>query len=232
MTPAALQVSRLTRRFGKTVAVDNLSLTLDGPQVACLLGPNGAGKSTLMRLVTGFLPADTGTIAIAGHDLATAPAAAHAALGYLPENAPTFPRMRVAEALAFCADMRGIPRRERADAIERALGLCELHEVASRLCDQLSKGFRHRLGLALAILHRPPLLILDEPTDGLDPAQKETARKLIRRLGEESAVLVSTHILDEVPDICDRVIILHQGKIVSDTPVPQNLPELFFQATK
>ncbi len=227
-----LELKELSRKFSNVTALDGVSLTLDAPQVTCLLGANGAGKSTLMRLITGFLPPDSGSIKIAGEDMLKNGKSARNHLGYLPENAPVFHDMRVVEELQFFAEIHGIPANQQHDAIEAVMAKCELTEVRNRMTSQLSKGFRHRLGLAQAIIHNPSLIILDEPTDGLDPAQKEATRKLIRQLGKSSAVLISTHILDEVPAVCDRVVILTKGKITFDGPLPPDLATCYYQRSR
>ena len=183
-----------------------------------------------MRLITGFLPPDSGEIAICGISLERFPAKARGNLGYLPENAPLFQRMRVTEALDFAAEIHGLTGAARRSAVDRAVALCELEAVLPRLCDQLSKGYRHRLGLATALIHSPRLLVLDEPTDGLDPLQKEAARGMISRIAGECAVLISTHILDEVPGMCGRVLMMASGRIAYDGEVPENLPAAFAEA--
>ena len=231
MTAPALQLQHLAKRFGKRTVVDDISLEIDGPQVVCLLGPNGAGKSTLMRLVAGFLPPDAGSISIAGHPLETAGLAAREALGYLPENAPIHPALRVSETLDFAAAMHGLTGKAAKEAIAEAVRQCQLEPVLTRIASQLSKGYRHRLGLAQAMLHHPKVLILDEPTDGLDPAQKKGTRALLRQLGEHSTVLVSTHLLDEVPEIGSRVLMMANGRLVYDGKLPADLAATFAQKT-
>ena len=231
MTAPALLLQHLTKRFGKLTVVDDISLEIQGPEVVCLLGPNGAGKSTLMRLITGFLPADAGSVTIAGHSLEQAGLAAREALGYLPENAPVFSALRVNEVLSLFASMHGLSGKNAEDAILEAVQQCQLEPVMNRLTSQLSKGYRHRLGLAQAMLHHPQVLILDEPTDGLDPAQKKSTRALLRKLGEHSTVLVSTHLLDEVPEICNRVLMMAHGRIVYDGEIPADLTATFVQKT-
>ena len=222
-TAPALQITHVSKRFAQRTVVDDLSLTLEGPQVVALLGLNGAGKTTLMRLVAGFLPPDNGAIAIDGHPLDTDGLRARAALGYLPENAPVHAGLRVSESLDFTAAMHGLRGPAARTAIDEAVRQCQLTPVLDRMTTQLSKGYRHRLGLAQALLHHPKLLVLDEPTDGLDPLQKQATRELIRQLGQICAVLVSTHLLDEVPQICSRVLIMDKGRLAFDGPVPSDL---------
>ena len=231
MTVPALLLQYVSKRFATQTAVADLSLEIHAPQVVALLGPNGAGKSTLMRLIAGFLPPDAGTISIAGHPLASEDRLARAELGYLPENAPIHPGLRVNETLAFTAAMHGLDGVEAKRAIDTTIQQCQLAPVLHRLANQLSKGYRHRLGLAMALIHQPKLLILDEPTDGLDPIQKQATRELIRQLGKNCAILISTHLLDEVPQICDRILMMNHGHLVYDGPVPDVLPESFARAT-
>ena len=229
MTPSILQLNHVSKKFADRTVVADLMLEIAGPQVVGLLGPNGAGKSTLMRLVAGFLPPDSGSITVDGHPMDTAGQLARAALGYLPENAPAHPGMRVNETLAFTASMRDLHGKRAKEAIAETVRQCQLEPVLTRLASQLSKGYRHRLGLALALLHRPRLLVMDEPTDGLDPIQKLATRALIRQLGRQCAIIVSTHLLDEVPEICDRVLMMDHGQLVYDGPVPADLPKAFGQ---
>ena len=232
MTSPTLQLQHLAKCFGKLKVVDDLTLEITGPQVVCLLGPNGAGKSTLMRMITGFLPPDSGTIRVNGHSLETDRLTACNALGYLPENAPSHPAMRVNEALSFVAAMHGLAGAAARQAISEAVAQCQLEPVLTRLASQLSKGYRHRLGLAQAMLHRPPILVLDEPTDGLDPAQKQAPRELIRKLGERSIVLLSTHLLDEVPEVSNHVLMMAHGNLVYDGKLPPDLSATFIQKTR
>ena len=230
MTAPALQLSHVFKSFGKLAVISDFSMQLSDNQVVALLGENGAGKSTLMRLVTGFLPPDRGAISVGGHSLSREPRQAKASLGYLPENAPVHPACRVVEALSFPAAMHGLSGQAARKAVDDAVSQCQLGDVRDRMASQLSKGYRHRLGLAQAILHHPRLLVLDEPTDGLDPTQKESTRQLIRRLGESCTVLVSTHLLDEVPSLCSRVLMMAKGRLVYDGAVPADLPAAFAAA--
>jgi ABC-2 type transport system ATP-binding protein len=211
-----IEVSQLTKRYGRLTAVDGLSFRVGAGEVLGLLGPNGAGKSTTMRVIAGFLAPTAGTAAVCGHDVGREPLAARAALGYLPEGAPAWGEMTVRGFLGFVADLRrltGARRRERLDLVTGRLGL---EPVLDQEIDTLSKGFRRRVGLAQAILHDPPALILDEPTDGLDPNQKHEVRLLIRELGCDRTVIVSTHILEEVHAVCSRAIIVAAGRLLAD----------------
>ncbi len=227
MTTPVLQLTHVSKRFASQTVINDLSLEIASPQVVALLGPNGAGKSTLMRLITGFLPPDGGSIVVAGHAMDSQGHDARAAIGYLPENAPIYPGMRVDEVLGFTAQMHNLKGQTAQNAIDEAVRQCQLEPVRKRMAGQLSKGYRHRLGLAMAFLHHPQLLILDEPTDGLDPIQKQSTRSLIRQLGRECTIVVSTHLLDEVPECCDRVLMMNHGRLVYDGPVPPNLQEVF-----
>ncbi len=208
---ALIELERLTKRFGAFTAVDDLSFAVRRGEVLGFLGPNGAGKSTSMKMVAGFLPITSGRARIAGHDVASAPMETRRRLGYLPEGAPLYPDMTPAQLLAFAADARGLAgakRRERtAEVIERV----SLGSVLHQRVETLSKGFKRRVGLALAILHDPEVLVLDEPTDGLDPNQKHEVRALIRELSGEKAIVLSTHILEEVEAVCTRVVLISAG---------------------
>ena len=211
-----IEVSNLTKNFGHKVAVDNLSFSVQKGEVLGFLGPNGAGKSTTMRMVTGFLPVTSGSIEIGGVSMIGKPMEAKKKIGYLPESAPLYNDMTVKGFLKFCASMRGLGGKGRKEAVEKAIETCFLESVAHQSIDTLSKGYRHRTCLAQSLLHDPEVLILDEPTDGLDPNQKQEVRKLIRNLGKEKAVLFSTHILEEVSEACTRAVIVDQGVIVAD----------------
>jgi len=211
-----IEVSNLTKRFGSKLAVDNLSFSVEKGEVLGFLGPNGAGKSTTMRMVTGFLPPTSGEAHICGISITEEPARAKTKIGYLPESAPLYNDMTVIGFLKFCAEIRGLVGIEKNEAVERSIETCFLTSVAHQSIDTLSKGYRHRTCLAQALLHDPEVLILDEPTDGLDPNQKYEVRQLIKRLGETKAILFSTHILEEVEASCSRAVIVDQGKIVVD----------------
>jgi ABC-2 type transport system ATP-binding protein len=211
-----IEVENLTKQFGRKTAVDHLSFSVRKGEVLGFLGPNGAGKSTTMRMVTGFLPPTSGDAKICGISVIDRPAEAKRKVGYLPESAPLYNDMTVTSFLKFCAEMRGLTGNTRKDAVERVIETCFLQGVAFQSIDTLSKGYRHRTCLAQALLHDPEVLILDEPTDGLDPNQKHEVRQLIKRLGETKAILFSTHILEEVEAACTRAVIVDRGKIVVD----------------
>lgn len=211
-----IDVKNLTKRFGPKVAVDDLSFTVNKGEVLGFLGPNGAGKSTTMRMVTGFFPASSGNIEICGVSMIRDPEEAKRKIGYLPESAPLYNDMTVTSFLKWIAKMRGLSGSAQKEAVEKVIETCFLENVAKQAIDTLSKGYRHRTCLAQSLIHDPEVLILDEPTDGLDPNQKHEVRKLIKKLGEEKAVLFSTHILEEVEAACTRAVIVDQGKIVAD----------------
>lgn len=211
-----IEVENLTKKFGSKTAVDHLTFSVKKGEVLGFLGPNGAGKSTTMRMVTGFLPPTHGEIRICGISVTDKPTEAKQRIGYLPESAPLYNDMTVSGFLKFGAEIRGLTGSDRKDAVERAIETCFLQSVANQSIDTLSKGYRHRTCLAQSLLHDPEVLILDEPTDGLDPNQKHEVRQLISRLGENKAILFSTHILEEVEAACTRAVIVDQGKIVID----------------
>lgn len=211
-----IQVDQLTKTFGTKRAVDQLSFTVQKGEVLGFLGPNGAGKSTTMRMITGFLPPTSGDATLCGLSITDHPTAAKTKIGYLPESAPLYNDMTVIGFLKFCAEVRGISGAARHEAVESAIETCFLGPVARQSIDTLSKGYRHRTCLAQALLHDPEVLILDEPTDGLDPNQKHEVRQLIKRLGTTKAILFSTHILEEVEAACTRAVIVDRGTIVAD----------------
>ncbi|MES2706574.1 MAG: ATP-binding cassette domain-containing protein [Verrucomicrobiota bacterium] len=211
-----IDISNLTKHFGPKVAVDNLSLSVQKGQVLGFLGPNGAGKSTTMRMITGYLPPTGGSISIGGVDMLDDPNAAKAKIGYLPESAPLYQDMTVEGFLSFAAELRGLDGQARKDAVNKAIATCFLDSVRGQAIDTLSKGYRHRTCLAQAIIHDPEVLILDEPTDGLDPNQKDVVRNLIREMGKTKAIIFSTHILEEVEACCTRAVIIDRGKVVAD----------------
>lgn len=217
-----IEVNNLTKHFGPKVAVDNLSLSVRKGEVLGFLGPNGAGKSTTMRMITGFLPPTAGRVSVGGDDMLEKPNLAKARIGYLPESAPLYLDMTVEGFLGFTAELRGKSGAAKAEAVNRAIDTCFLQKVRSQSIDTLSKGYRHRTCLAQAIIHDPEVLILDEPTDGLDPNQKDVVRNLIREMGRTKAIIFSTHILEEVEACCSRAIIIDQGRIVADG-TPQEL---------
>ena len=211
-----IEVSQLTKRYGRLTAVDGLSFRVGAGEVLGFLGPNGAGKSTTMRVIAGFVAPTSGTAAVCGHDVAREPLAARTALGYLPEGAPAWGEMTVHGFLGFVADLRRLSGSHRRERLDLVIGRLGLEPVLGQEIDTLSKGFRRRVGLAQAIVHDPPALILDEPTDGLDPNQKHEVRSLIRELGRERTVIVSTHILEEVHAVCSRAIIVAAGRLLAD----------------
>jgi ABC-2 type transport system ATP-binding protein len=208
--------SGLSRNFGSFVAVDSIDFRIGRGQVVGFLGPNGAGKTTTIRMLAGYLTPSAGSISVDGQDVVRSGAQARQRIGYLPEAAPLYSEMRVREYLAFRARLFGVPRPRRRAVIDKAVQRCLLREVQGRPIHQLSKGFRQRVGLAGALLHEPPVMILDEPTVGLDPGQILEIRALIRELGREQTILLSTHILPEVESTCDRLIMIARGRIWTD----------------
>jgi ABC-2 type transport system ATP-binding protein len=211
-----IEAQNLSRRYGDFTAVDGISFSVAEGEILGMLGPNGAGKTTTIRMITGFLPPTSGRVTVAGKDLTDAPEAARRELGYLPENVALYPEMRVEEYLAYRARLEGLGRAEARAAIGEALTLCLLEDVRRQIIGTLSKGYRQRVGLATAILHKPSVLVLDEPTVGLDPKQIIAIRDLIRQLGRERTLLLSTHILPEVELLCNRVLIIDRGRIVAE----------------
>ncbi len=206
----------LTKRFGSLTAVDGISLTVEKGEVVGFLGPNGAGKSTTMKMAAGFLEPDSGTAEVCAYDVAQHPRRAKAHIGYMPEGAPCYGEMTPLAFLRFIAEVRGLKGSARREAIIRTVDATQLRGVLHQSIDTLSKGFKRRVGLAQAILHDPDVLILDEPTDGLDPNQKHHVRSLIKSMAKEKAIIVSTHILEEVDAVCTRAIVIDKGKIVAD----------------
>ena len=219
-----IKVQNLRKSFGSNVAVDDLSFEVKKGEVLGFLGPNGAGKSTTMRMITGYITPDSGDAILGDHSIVDEPEAAKSIIGYLPENAPSYPDMDVQGFLRFAAEIRGMDGAERDKSVDHAIEVCSLESVRRQNIDTLSKGFTHRTCLAQSILHDPEVLILDEPTDGLDPNQKHDARQLIKRLGETKAIIFSTHILEEVEAACSRAIIIDQGRIVANG-TPEELKE-------
>ncbi|MDP2707019.1 MAG: ATP-binding cassette domain-containing protein [Burkholderiales bacterium] len=217
-----IKVENLVKSFGDKRAVDDISFSVERGEVLGFIGPNGAGKSTTMRIVTGFYPPTSGRVTVGGFDIAEDPLPAKRLLGYLPENAPAYADMTVHGFLSFAAELRGLTGDGRKKAINRVVELCHLDRVLYQTIDTLSKGYKHRTCLAQSLIHDPDILILDEPTDGLDPNQKHEARELIKRMGEKKAIVFSTHILEEVEQACTRVIIIDRGRIVADG-TPQEL---------
>jgi ABC-2 type transport system ATP-binding protein len=212
-----IDVKGLVKTYGSKRAVDGVSFTVKRGEILGFLGPNGAGKSTTMKMITGFVRPDSGTATVDGIDVLKDPVAVKRKLGYLPESAPAYPEMTVAEFLGFIAEVRGFREPKVLQAqVDRAVALTHLTSVRHQTIETLSKGYKQRVGFAQALLHDPPVLILDEPTDGLDPNQKNEVRTLIRSMAVEKAVILSTHILEEVEAICTRVVIISEGKIVAD----------------
>ena len=235
-----IEVKGLVKTYGTKRAVDGVTFNVRRGDILGFLGPNGAGKSTTMKVITGYLPPTAGSVTVNGIDVTQDPVATKRLIGYLPESAPAYGEMTVTEYLNFLADIRGYRTKETRQAqVERAIGLTHLDGVRRQTIETLSKGYRQRVGFAQALLHDPAVLVLDEPTDGLDPNQKHEVRLLIRQMAAEKAVILSTHILEEVDAICNRVIIISQGKIVSDeTPEKMHarksgarLDEIFRQLT-
>jgi ABC-2 type transport system ATP-binding protein len=238
-----IEARGISKRYGDLLAVDDVSFSAERGEVIGFLGPNGAGKTTTMRILTGFLPASNGTALIAGHDIFEDPLAARRAVGYLPEVPPLYPEMDTVGYLRYVAKLKDVPRSKRKAAVERAIERCGLEEVHRRVIGSLSRGFRQRVGLAQAIVHNPSVLILDEPTVGLDPIQVREIRALIadltspERTEEAHTVVLSTHILAEVEAICRRVILINAGRKVVDAPLDelteggQRLEDLFARAT-
>jgi len=211
-----IKVENLSKSFGPKVAVNNVSFTIGRGEVLGFLGPNGAGKSTTMRMITGYLPPSAGRVSVGGHDIVESPVEAKKLMGYLPENAPAYSDMTVHGFLGFAAEIRGLRGAAREGAIRRVAEMCFLTNVLHQSVDTLSKGYRHRTCFAQSIIHDPDVLVLDEPTDGLDPNQKREVRQLIRRMGEKKAIIFSTHILEEVDAVCSRAIIIDRGTIVAN----------------
>jgi ABC-2 type transport system ATP-binding protein len=208
-----IEVRSLTKRYGELVAIRDISFTAVTGQVLGFLGPNGAGKTTTMRIITGFMPATTGTVKVAGYDIFDDSYEVRKRIGYLPENPPLYNDMTVTTYLRFVGRIRGIAKAELADGVDRVLHTCGLTDVTARVVGHLSKGFRQRVGLAQALIHNPSVLVLDEPTIGLDPRQIIDIRTLIKELAPERTVILSTHILTEVAQLCDKVVIINEGRI-------------------
>ncbi len=211
-----IEVDGLVKTFGHLRAVDNVSFNVPKGQVLGFLGPNGAGKSTTMKMITGFMTPTAGTVRVVGHDVDAQPIAAKAKIGYLPEGAPAYPDMTPISFLNFIADVRGLDAATRRQRLDYVIANVHLDAVLHQPIDTLSKGFKRRVGLAQAILHDPPVLVLDEPTDGLDPNQKHEVRSLIADMAKEKAIVISTHILEEVDAVCNRAMIIAEGRIVAD----------------
>jgi len=211
-----IKVQNLKKRFGSKVAVNGVSFSVEKGEVLGFLGPNGAGKSTTMRMITGFIPPTDGNVSVGGFNVAENPIPAKRLIGYLPENAPLYGDMSVVGFLNFAAELRGLSGDAKRKAINRVVEMCFLEPVYHQSIETLSKGYRHRTCFAQSIIHDPEVLILDEPTDGLDPNQKHEVRTLIRTMGEKKAIIFSTHILEEVEAVCSRAIIIDRGQVVAN----------------
>jgi ABC-2 type transport system ATP-binding protein len=210
-----IEVENLTKRYGPTLAVSDVSFTVQKGEILGFLGPNGAGKTTTMRVITGFLPPTSGTVRVAGYDVVGEPLDAKRRTGYLPEAPPVYPDMRVDEYLAFVARIKGLPRREIKPRLDEVTEKCAIGDVRRRQIGKLSKGYRQRVGLAQALIHNPEVLVLDEPTAGLDPKQIIETRQLIKNLAGQHTVVLSTHILPEAAKTCQRVVVINEGKVVA-----------------
>ena len=232
-----IEVSHLTKTYGRHLAVDDVSFAVEDGQICGLLGPNGAGKSTIMNILTGYLSATGGLVTVAGHPLPEEADAAKACVGYLPEQPPLYPEMTVEEYLLFAAELKGVKWADRKEQVRKAAHRTGLDNVMPRLIRSLSKGYRQRVGIAQALLGSPKLIILDEPTVGLDPAQVVEIRKLIRELGKAHTVILSSHILSEVQAVCQQVLILSKGKLAASgtleelTAGDRSLEEVFMELT-
>ena len=232
-----IEVSHLTKTYGRHLAVDDVSFAVEDGQICGLLGPNGAGKSTIMNILTGYLSATDGLVTVAGHPLPEEADAAKACVGYLPEQPPLYPEMTVEEYLLFAAELKSVKRADRKEQVRKAAHRTGLDNVMPRLIRSLSKGYRQRVGIAQTLLGSPKLIILDEPTVGLDPAQVVEIRKLIRELGKAHTVILSSHILSEVQAVCQQVLILSKGKLAASgtleelTAGDRSLEEVFMELT-
>src|SRR5271169_2540456 len=220
-----IEVSNLTKRYAGRAAVDDISFTVARGEIVGLLGPNGAGKSTTMRVLSGFMPATSGTVRVAGFDVFHDADEVRRRIGYMPENNPLYPEMRVREYLKFRARLKGLGWRRSRERVTTVMEQCGLADVGRRIIGQLSKGYRQRVGLADALVHEPELIILDEPTIGLDPHQIRAVRQLIKNLAQNHTVLISTHILPEAEMTCNRMLIMYEGKILA-ADTPENLKRL------
>ncbi len=221
-----IEVKDLRRSFGPVVAVDGISFSVEKGQVLGLLGPNGAGKSTAMRMLACFLRPDSGTANILGYDILKNPIEVRRSIGYLAENVPAYNEMTVGSFLDFVCDARQIKGKERKQALDRIVPMCSIESVYHQTIETLSKGYKRRVGLAQALIHDPDVLILDEPTDGLDPNQKHEVRKLINKMAKNKCIIISTHILEEVEAVCSRTIIIARGRILVDS-TPGQLKEKY-----
>ena len=211
-----IDIKNLVKQFGPFTAVDNVSFTVAKGEVLGFLGPNGAGKSTTMKMLCGFLSPTSGNISVMGHDVEAEPQAVKTRIGYLPEGAPTYADMTPRSFLDFVASVRGLTGQDRRERLDRVVGQINIRDVLDQPINTLSKGYKRRVGLAQAILHDPPVLVLDEPTDGLDPNQKHEVRGLIQAMARDKAIIISTHILEEVEAVCSRAIVIAHGRIVAE----------------
>jgi ABC-2 type transport system ATP-binding protein len=218
-----IRIDRVTRKYGDIAAVSDVSLNIERGEIVGLLGHNGAGKTTLMKMITGYLEPTSGVITVGGSDVVAERTSVQRQIGYLPENAPLYPEMLVQEYLLMMAELRGVPADRRVKAVSLAVGRTGLGQHLLRPIAQLSKGYRQRVGLAQAIVHEPALLVLDEPTNGLDPVQIQSIRDLIKKLGQTTTIILSTHILQEVEAVCQRVLIMIDGKLSADAPLRELL---------
>jgi len=230
-----IEVQQLTKRYGELTAINNISFSVASGQILGFLGPNGSGKTTTMRIITGFMPASSGTVKVAGFDIFDDSFEARKRIGYLPENPPLYNDMTVASYLRFVAKIKGMRKADIADALDRVLHRCGLSSVIDRVTGHLSKGFRQRVGLAQAIIHNPQVLVLDEPTVGLDPQQIIEIRSLIKELAGAHTVVLSTHILPEVAQVCEKVVIISSGRVVMEDAMTnltqgKSLEDVFLQA--
>jgi len=219
-----IEVKELRRSFGPVVAVDGVSFSAEKGQVVGLLGPNGAGKTTAMRMLTCYIRPDGGTASVCGHDILSDATGVRRSMGYLAENSPAYPEMTVGGFLKFICDVRRIKGKRRRQALDRVVPMCSIDSVYHQTIETLSKGYKRRVGLAQALIHDPDVLILDEPTDGLDPNQKFEVRRLIETMAKDKCIIISTHILEEVEAVCSRTIIVAKGKILTDS-TPKELKE-------
>ncbi len=218
-----IEVDHLSKRFGATLAVDDLSFRVARGEVVGFLGPNGAGKTTTIRVLAGYHSATSGAVRVAGHDVLTEPVEVRRNVGYLPENVPLYGDMRVVEYLRYRAELKGVPAAERKTAVERAMERCGVLEVRRKLVRHVSRGYRQRVGLADALVASPPVLILDEPTSGLDPNQRRRIKELVRELSEEHTILFSSHILAEVGEVSDRILLIDRGRLQADGTIDELL---------
>ncbi|TFG48182.1 MAG: ATP-binding cassette domain-containing protein [Candidatus Brocadiia bacterium] len=221
-----ISIKELRRSFGPVLAVDGVSFDVGKGEVLGFLGPNGAGKSTVMKMLVCFLRPDSGTATVCGHDILKDPIAVKRSVGYLAENVPAYNEMTVGSFLNFVCDVRQINGKKRKEALERVVPMCSIESVYHQSIETLSKGYKRRVGLAQAIIHDPQVLVLDEPTDGLDPNQKHEVRNLISKMAKEKSIIISTHILEEVDAVCSRTVIISRGKILVDS-TPKQLKEKY-----